>query len=150
MKKIILNIFLFIILSSCGYSPILTQNIKDFNIEIQSIKGDSIINNSILSRLNRIKNDQSKNKIIINIDTKYNKIINSKDATGATLSYELNVTSNFDVNQKNINQKFVITEKFLMDKFDNKFDEDSYERTIKKTFASSIAQKIILKLNSIR
>ena len=31
MKKIILNIFLFIILSSCGYSPILTQNIQDFN-----------------------------------------------------------------------------------------------------------------------
>ncbi len=150
MKKIILNIFLFLILSNCGYSPILITNIQDFDIQIQTVEGDRLINNLIVSQLNRNKNDQSENKINIDINTKYKKTIYSKDSTGATASYELNVVSEFNINKKDINQKIVITEKFIMNKNENAFDENNYERTIKQTFASSIAQKITLKLNSIK
>jgi len=149
MKKITLNIFLFLILSNCGYSPILTRNIQDFDIEIQAVKGDRLINNMILAQLNRSQNDQSKNKIDIDINTKYLKITNSKDATGAIASYELSVISEFNINKKNINKKIILKEKFVMDKNANAFDENNYERTIKQTFASSIAQQIILKLKSI-
>jgi hypothetical protein len=150
MRKIILSIILFFMLSSCGYSPILIQDIQNFDLKVETVEGDNFINNLILSKLNRVRNDQSEDKVTINIYTKYDKVINSKDATGATASYELYVTSTFNINRKNINKKIVINEKFIMDKFDNKFDEDSYERTIKKTFASSIVQKIILKINSIK
>jgi hypothetical protein len=150
MKKIILNIFLFLILSNCGYSPILITNIQDFDIQIQTVEGDRLINNLIVSQLNRNKNDQSENKINIDINTKYKKTIYSKDSTGATANYELNVVSEFNINKKDINQKIVITEKFIMNKNENAFDENNYERTIKQTFASSIAQKITLKLNSIK
>ena len=149
MKKIILNIFLFLMLSNCGYSPILTRNIQDFDIQIKTVEGDRLINNLILAQLNRSQNDQSKNQIDIDINTTYLKIINSKDATGAIASYELSVISEFNINKKNINKKIVLKEKFVMDKNENAFDENNYERTIKKTFASSIAQQIILKLNSI-
>ena len=149
MKKIILNIFLFLMLSNCGYSPILTRNIQDFDIQIKTVEGDRLINNLILAQLNRSQNDQSKNQIDIDINTTYLKIINSKDATGAIASYELSVTSEFNIIKKNINKKIVLKEKFVMDKNENTFDENNYERTIKKTFASSIAQQIILKLNSI-
>jgi hypothetical protein len=148
MKKIILNIFLFLILSNCGYSPLLTKNIQNFDIQIQIIEGDRLINNLVISQLNRNKNDQSENKINIDIDTKYKKTIYSRDATGAVVSYELNAVSEFNLTKKDISQSIVIAEKFIMDKNDNAFDENNYERTIKKTFASSIAQKIILKLNS--
>ena len=149
MKKIILNIFLFLMLSNCGYSPILTRNIQDFDIQIKTVEGDRLINNLILAQLNRSQNDQSKNQIDIDINTTYLKIINSKDATGAIASYELSVTSEFNIIKKNINKKIVLKEKFVMDKNENAFDENNYERTIKKTFASSLAQQIILKLNSI-
>ena len=149
MKKIILNIFLFLMLSNCGYSPILTRNIQDFDIQIKTVEGDRLINNLILAQLTRSQNDQSKNPIDIDINTTYLKIINSKDATGAIASYELSVTSEFNIIKKNINKKIVLKEKFVMDKNENAFDENNYERTIKKTFASSIAQQIILKLNSI-
>ena len=44
MKKIILNIFLFLILSNCGYSPLLIRNIQDFNIQIEVIEGAERIN----------------------------------------------------------------------------------------------------------
>jgi hypothetical protein len=150
MKKIILNIFLFLILSNCGYSPLLIRNIQDFNIQIEVIEGDRLINNLVISQLNRNKNEKSENKINININTKYTKTIYSRDATGAVASYELNVVSEFNLTKKDVSQNIVIIEKFIMDKNDNAFDENNYERTIKKTFASSIAQKIILKLNSIK
>ena len=150
MKKIILYIFLFIALSNCGYSPILVGDIQNFNIQIQSIEGDRLINNVIVSQLNRTKNDQSENKFIINITTNYKKVINSKEATGAIASYELNAVSEFKVIKKEVSQKIIIAEKFIMDKNVNAFDEDNYERTIKQRFATTIAQKIISRLNSLK
>ena len=76
MKKILTNILLFLLLANCGFSPIysLSDN-QIINIQIQSIKGDRLINNQIVSKLNRISDNQSKNTFNIDINTIYNKII---------------------------------------------------------------------------
>jgi len=151
MKKIILNIFVFLFLSHYGFSPIYSKNNnQNFDLNIISIKGDRLINNSIISNLNRNKNDQTTNKFDIEIATEYEKIINSKDKTGATSSYQLKASSEFNIKNENFNERVTFTEKFIMDKNENLFDEKNYERTIKKSFASSISGKIILKLNSIK
>ncbi len=151
MKKIITHILIFFLLYNCGFAPIYSKNDnQNFDIKIQSIIGDRLINNLIVSELNRNKNYQSAKKIFININTNYEKLIYSKDATGATASYQLNVISEIDIKYNNITQKIITNEKFIMDKNNNSFEEKNYEKTIKRSFASSITQKILLKLNSIK
>ena len=149
MKKILINILLFFILTNCGFSPIYSvSDSQKIDINIQSIEGDRLINNQIVSELNRIDDNLSKNKFNININTLYNKSISSKDATGATSTYQLDVVSEIIISSKDSIEKINITEKFIMDKNDNTIDERNYERTIKKTFASLIVKQVLAKLYS--
>ena len=150
MKKIIFNILIVFFLSNCGFSPIYLQE-KDlnYNVEIGNVEGDRLINGIIVSQLNRNNNDASINKINININTEYKKTINSKNATGAAASYELISITLLDITKNNITERLEITKKFIMDKNDNSFDQDNYEKTIKETFASSIVEQLRYKINSL-
>ena len=150
MKKIIFNIFVLFFLSNCGFSPIYLQEKNvNYNVQIENVEGDRLINSLIVSQLNRNNNEASINKIKININTEYKKIINSKDATGAAASYELVSTTLLDITKSNKTERLVVTKKFIMDKNDNSFDQDNYEKTIKETFASSIVEQLRNKLNSL-
>ena len=150
MKKIIFNIFIVFFLSNCGFSPIYLQEKNvNYNVQIGNVEGDRYINSIIVSQLNRNNNDASINKINININTEYKKTINSKNATGAAASYELISITLLDITKNNITEKLEITKKFIMDKNDNSFDQDNYEKTIKETFASSIVEQLRYKINSL-
>ena len=150
MKKILFHTFIVLFLSSCGFSPIFIQdnNIK-YNIEVGVVEGDRLINNLIVSQLNRNNNETSLNKINIDINTEYKKTINSKDATGAAASYELISITLIDITKNNKTERLVVNKKFIIDKNDNSFDQNNYERTIKETFASSIVEQLRFKLNSL-
>jgi hypothetical protein len=149
MKKILISTLLFFILANCGFSPIYSvSNSQKVDINIQSVEGDRLINNQIVSELNRIDDNLSENKFNININTLYNKSISSKDTTGATSSYQLDVVSEITIGSKDSIEKIKITEKFIMDKNNNTIDERNYERTIKKTFASLIVKQVLTKLYS--
>ena len=150
MKKIIFNILILFFLNNCGFSPIYLQE-KDvnYNVQIGIVEGDRVINNLIVSQLNRNNNKESTTKINININTEYKKTINSKDATGAAASYELVSKTLVDITKNNQTEKLVVTKKFIMDKNDNSFDQDNYEKTIKETFASSVFEQLRYKLNSL-
>ena len=151
MKKVLINLFILLILSNCGYSPIyIKKEMNSFSVDINEIFGDRLINNLISNQLNQSEDKLSANKITLNINTTYKKIINSKDATGAAASYELSVITKLNVSNKNNNKNFQFDERFIMDKNENLIDEKNYERTIKQSFASSIASKIILELNSFK
>ena len=151
MKKVFINLFILLILSNCGYSPIyIKKEMNSFSVDINEIFGDRLINNLISNQLNQSEDKLSANKITLNINTTYKKIINSKDATGAAASYELSVITKLNVSNKNNNKNFQFDERFIMDKNENLIDEKNYERTIKQSFASSIASKIILELNSFK
>lgn len=151
MKKIFINLMILILLSNCGFAPVYTKKgMSDYNIEIINTTGDRLINNLISNQLNRNEDKLSDNKIDIDINTIYKKIISSKDATGAADSYELTVKTELKVSNKNNNDTFVFSERFILDKNENLLDEKNYERTIKQSFASSIANKMIIELNSFK
>ncbi len=150
MKKIIFNIFIVFFLSNCGFSPIYLQEKNvDYYIQIEDVQGDRLINNLIVSQLNRNNNEASINKIKININTEYKKTIYSKNATGAASSYELVSITLLDITKDNKTDRLVVTKKFIIDKDDNSFDQNNYERSIKETFASSIVEQLRFKLNSL-
>ena len=150
MKKILFNIFIVYFLSNCGFSPIYLQDKNvNYDVKIGNVEGDRLINNLIISQLNINNNETSINKVNININTEYKKVINSKNATGAASSYELVSVTLIDITKNEKTERLVITKKFIMDKNDNSFDQDNYEKTIKETFASSIVEQLRYKLNSL-
>ena len=150
MKKIHFIIFIVFFLNHCGFSPIyLQEKNTDYNIQVGNVEGDRLINNLIVSQLNRNNNKETVNIINIDINTEYKKTINSKDATGAAASYELVSVTLLDITKNNKTDRMVINKKFILDKNDNSFDQNNYEKTIKETFAASIVEQLRFKLNSL-
>ena len=150
MKKIHFIIFIVFFLNHCGFSPIYLQEKNiNYNIQVGSVEGDRLINNLIVSQLNRNNNEETVDIIKIDINTEYKKTINSKNATGAAASYELVSVTLLDITKNNKTDRMVINKKFILDKNDNSFDQNNYEKTIKETFAASIVEQLRFKLNSL-
>ena len=142
-KNLIILIFMF--LNSCGFTPIYVNNSNlNFSIEQINYIGDRELNNFLKTNLNKYKNEKIENKIYIEAKSEYRKIILSKDATGEATSYQLEAEVIFLI--KPSNNKIKITEKKIMDKMNDKFKENVYERSIKQNFASSITDKLSSRL----
>jgi len=142
-KNLIILIFMF--LNSCGFTPIYVNNSNlNFSIEQVNYIGDRELNNFLKTNLNRYKNEKIENKIYIEAKSEYRKIILSKDTTGEATSYQLEAEVIFLI--KPSNNKIKITEKKIMDKMNDKFEENVYERSIKQNFASSITDKLSSRL----
>jgi len=147
MKKNILLIFLIFFLSSCGFSPIYLKNTNvNFSIEQVNYTGDRELNNFLKTNLDQYKNKKNNNKIYIEANSVYEKTILIKNKAGEITNYQLEVEVLFLI--KPSNKKIKITEKKIMDSMDDKFEEARYERSIKQNFASSISNKLSLKLIS--
>jgi len=147
MKKNILLIFLIFFLSSCGFSPIYLKNTNvNFSIEQVNYTGDRELNNFLKTNLDQYKNKKNNNKIYIEANSVYEKTILIKNKAGEVTNYQLEVEVLFLI--KPSNKKIKITEKKIMDSMDDKFEEARYERSIKQNFASSISNKLSLKLIS--
>ena len=145
IRKNIILISLIFFLTHCGYTPIYLQNM-DVNFSIEQVKytGDREINNFFKTNLNQYKNEKVENKIYIEVNSVYEKIILSKDGAGAVTNYQLEAEVIFLIQP--LNKVIKINEKKIMKSMDDQFEEAKYERTIKQGFASSITNKLISKL----
>ena len=145
IKKNILYISLIFFLTNCGFTPIYLKNTNvNFSIEQVTYEGDRDLNNFLKTNLNQYKNQNVDNKITIEVESIYRKIILSKDGKGEVANYQLEAEVLFLI--KPSNRRIKITEKKIMDSMDDKFEEARYERTIKQNFASSISNKLSLEL----
>ena len=144
IKKNIIYISLIFFLTNCGFTPIYLKNTNvNFSIEQITYEGDRDLNNFLKTNLNQYKNKDA-NKIDIEVNSIYRKVILSKDGKGEVANYQLEAEVLFLI--KPSNKKIKITEKKIMDSMDDKFEEARYERTIKQNFASSISNKLSLEL----
>jgi len=145
IKKKNLFIFFIFFLTNCGFYPIYSQNANvDFSIEEINYRGDRDINNFLKINLNKYKNSKIENKIFIDSESFYKKNIFTKDGTGKIKDYKLEVEVIFLI--KGTNKKIKITDKKIMKSYEDKIEEDRYEKSIKENFASSIANKLIIEL----
>ncbi len=85
----------------------------------------------------------------IEIETKYNKSIISKDKKGVASEYKLVANANFNIFFKDKKFNLSIEEKLNTKKSSNSFELKKYEQIIKNNFAESIKEKLILKLLTI-
>jgi len=145
IKKKIILISLIFFLSNCGFTPIYLKNADvNFSIEQVNYTGDRELNNFLKTNLQVYKNDKINNKIYINANSVYKKIILSKDSAGVVSNYQLEANVIFFI--KPDNKEIKITEKKIMNSLADKFEEERNEREIKQSFASSISNKLTSEL----
>jgi len=145
IKKNILYISLIFFLTGCGFMPIYLKNTNvNFSIEKITYEGDRDLNNFLRTNLNQYKNEKIDNKIYIDANSTYKKIILTKDGAGEVTSYRLEAEVIFLI--KPLNKKIKITENKIMDSMNDKFEEARYEKSIKQNFASSMSNKLTLEL----
>ena len=102
MKKKIILICCLFFLTSCGYSPLYSGK-KSSDILINKIEtvGEKKINRQILSLLSLDEVGELENSYVLNINTKKNKRIISKDKLGNASVYNLNLEINISLNKDN-------------------------------------------------
>ena len=150
IKKIILFILLPLSLFSCDYSPIYSNNSYDFYIEDITQEGNSEINTLIRSKLKKYQNAQkTKNFTIKNVST-FTKSSQSKNKSGSTDQYLLNLKVKFEIKSESEEKIFTLEEKFVMKNFENEFDEKNYERTIKNNMTELIINNLIIQLSRMQ
>ena len=147
-KKIILLLIVFFSLSSCGYSPIYSnQSEINFNLKINKINGDDVMNNIVRSQIKKYENISGEKNIFINIKTNYLKDILSKNKKGEATNYLIKMEIEFEKIDSE-NKIYTFREEIKTSSMSNKFEFNKYENTIINNFINSQLEKFILKIVS--
>ena len=150
MKNIILITFLFFVLG-CGYTSVYKDlEIKDFQIIVTEIEGDEDINNHIKKQINLYSNKNSIDKFDVTIVTRYKKEELTKNKAGSVTDYNLSVNTIFTIYFDGKSKKVTFNDNINIKDQTNNFEQDAYEKNIKKNFASSLRQKLISEILSMK
>ena len=148
LKKILPLIFILNFLSSCEYQPIYSSSNKsNYQIIITELSGDKKLNKYIVENLKRNSQKNSVKIINIKIISEYSRQILAKNTLGSTTDYQAKAIVKFEINKNEIIENLVVNEKFNYQKISDSYEEKSYEQTIKSNLASSISQKLILRIS---
>ena len=149
-KKIIFLTLIFIIFNQCGYSS-LYKNIKNqkYNFEITSIDGDREMNSIIRTTMKRFSNDNSKNKIKINVFTEFSKNDLSKNKAGEATQFLIKSRIEFQIINKD-NKRIFFEEETKIKNINNKFELKEYENNIKNNFVISKIEEFVMKLSTLK
>ena len=147
MKKIFI-LFVILIIPHCGFSPVYQSNQINYQINIDKIEGDKIINNKIKSEIERISDKNVQKIFNIQINTKYEKIVAAKNSKGSITDYLLIATATFIISDIDKKETIVFQEKQNIKNNSDFVAQRNYENTIKKNFAASFVKKLNLNLLS--
>ena len=145
MKKIFI-LFVILIIPHCGFSPVYQSNQINYQINIDKIEGDKIINNKIKSEIERISDKNVQKIFNIQINTKYEKIVAAKNSKGSITDYLLIASATFIISDNNKKETIVFQEKQNIKNNSDFVEQRNYENTIKKNFADSFVKKLNLDL----
>ena len=144
-NKFLISLLFF--LCSCGYTSVY-KNIenKDLQIVITEMQGDKEMNNLLSSEINLYSNKNSSEIYDVTIQTKYHKSILGKNISGNITDYKLTVNSTFTINFNENIQTVTFNESINIKKQTDSFEQNLYEKNVKKNFASAIREKLISKI----
>ena len=150
-----LLIFLFIIISSCGYKILDNAETNNFNIKEINSFGDKRINFKIKNNLLNFSKKKSQNILLIDLNTKKIKNIKEKNIKNEITKYEISLNVDVEFNLINSDENYTLnisnTGSYLV--------VDSYSTTLNnekkliddliENISEKILKKISLKLNDI-
>ena len=149
MKKVFLLYACFLVLQSCGYTPMYSKNQKvDYYIEDISFNdSDSdlafFIKDNLRNYLNKNKNQKFKIAGLIN----YSKNPISKNSLGETDEYQLSLIIEFIISSEQKEKKLVVKESFRIKNLDDEYEEKTYEKNAKKNMAHLSTSKLLMQLS---
>lgn len=151
ISKNLFLIIIFIFLTHCGYTAVYKKDIdSEIKISLAKMEGNKEFNNKMNSKLKRYYNNESKNIFFVNINSRFNKETITKDTTGKATNYEIAVVSDFQINYKNQDYNISFKESIRIKNMDDAFEQRKYENIIINNFASSIHEKLLLKLKTLQ
>ena len=137
--KIYLILLLVILITGCSYKPILSKQNYDFSVEKVELNGDKEVNYIIKERLINLKNQNTKNKYYVQIETSKIKNIISNDSKGDPSKLEIIISSTFQISNF---EKLLITRNVKMK---NTYNNNSDKLKLKKYelfIINNLSQKI--------
>ena len=149
MKNIAILTFL-LFLSHCGYSSIYKNNQSlDFQLNIIGTEGDYEMNNLIKNEIRLYSNKDSLNFYNIKINTDYEKEILTRNSSGVITDFNLSVSSEFTLILKSKTETFKFEENINIKNQTDTLEQNEYEKNIRRSFASSIREKLISAILSL-
>jgi len=148
LKKIFIFFTLFLLFSSCGYTPIFSKKDVNFSIENIEFLGDRYVKEKINQALSSYKNKSGNtNQISLVITNSKNITIASKNSKGEAQTNKISV----DLNAKIILAENNIVEKnfsksSIYDVIDRKSEQKLIENKLIENLSNEIAQQIILEI----
>ena len=143
MNKIVLIIIL-IILNNCGYKAVYSNKNINFNIiNIKKLETNKL-NNIFEKRINKLSNSNAINQFVLEIDSKKDISIVSKDSKGNPSSYQMIIRLNLkttDNKEKKMEKNFF--EQFNYSSNSNKFALSQYEKNIEIILIEKVIEKVI-------
>ena len=147
--KIIFFCFLTITLTNnCGYKPIYSTPNLDLKLNKINFETNKI-NNQIVRSLKRFSNPNGSTNYDINIESKKEKRIVSKNSKGDTELYEFKITLKMIVETKAKKVTRNFENKIKYSNNDNKFELKQYESEIEKQIISNLIEQIIIFFDEI-
>ena len=149
MKNIAILTFI-LFLSHCGYSSIYKdQQSVNFQFNIIKAEGDYEMNNLIKNEIKLYSNTDSQKIYNIKINTDYQKEILTRNSSGVITDYNLTAKSEVSINLKDQTKIFEFEESINIKNQSDTFEQNIYEKNIKRNFASSIREKLISTILSL-
>ena len=148
MNKILNYIVVFFLfaLVSCDYKPILNYKNYQFSLNVDKISGDEKINSIIINKFNNLKGNEK--QYYINLSSKKEKNIISKDSKGDPAIFELVINVKYSVKKDNkILIENELNEKNTYNNIADKFELKNYENNIINNLSSRMSGII---MSSIR
>jgi len=150
MKKILIIIFTFLMISNCGYSPIYSN--KNFNFDLNKItkKENTRLNSKLIKSLRNFSNKDNENKLDVKIDSK--KIVNiiAKNKKGDPSRYEMTISMNvLVINNIGRSNKKKFSSSFNYNTDTNKFRLSQYEKEIEGLLIQKIIEDCIIYFSKI-
>ena len=150
MNKILNYIIVFFLfaLLSCDYKPILKYKNYQFSLNVDKISGDEKINSIITNKFNNLKGNEK--QYYINLSSKKEKNIISKDSKGDPVIFELIINVDYNV-QKN-GEKLIennINLKATYNNISDKFELENYENTVINNLSTNISDRIIFSISEL-
>lgn len=150
MKNIILIAFFFLV-CGCGYTSVYKNlESQDFQITIIDMSGDREMNNLIKNEISLYSNKNSINKFDVKIKTEYLKSQLAKNKAGLITDYVLSTTTSFIVNFNKKTKELSFSESFNIKNQTDTFEQNLYEQNVKRNFASSLREKLIFEIQTIK
>ena len=132
------NIFIIAILYGCGYKPV--HSSKDFLFKIDQITHtNSKIDSQIERSLKSISNNEATNVLNLKLSSKKEKIIVSKNKNGDPEIFELKISINIKV----LNKQKTFMGKQVYKSIENKFQLKEFELQIEKQIMTKLMGEII-------